>query len=82
MEALEQGMIQPETDAQQSFVQVCRGQKEPATNYEFLWLKLKERRKFERDGMVGHDLSNENIQRAIENSSNQRDNWWSRSERD
>jgi len=82
MEALAKGVIQPETDAQQAFVQVCRGEREPETTYELLWQKLKLRREFEREGLVGSGKSDDNRRRAIENSINLRDDWWSSSERE
>jgi len=82
MEALAKGVIQPETDAQQAFVRVCRGEREPETTYELLWQKLKLRREFEREGLVGSGESDENRRRAIENSMNLRDDWWSSSERE
>jgi len=80
--ALAKGGIQPETDAQQAFVQVCRGEREPETAYELLWQKLKLRREFEREGLVGRGESDDNRRRAIENSINLRDDWWSSSERE
>jgi len=80
--ALAKGGIQPETDALQAFVQVCRGEREPESTYELLRQKLKLRREFEREGFVGSGESDENRRRAIENSINLRDDWWSSSERE
>jgi uncharacterized protein YifE (UPF0438 family) len=82
MEALAKGVIQPETDAQQAFVQVCRGEREPETTYESLWQKLKGRREFEREQLVRRDEIAENHRRAIANSINLPDDWWSTSERE
>ena len=55
MMALMQGSIEPETEAQTRFVEVCKGSRAPTTPYEKTWMKYVDRKKWEREnpGLVG-----------------------------
>jgi len=47
LEALVSGLISPITPEQVRFLQVDRGEIEPVSKYELVWIKLKQRREFE-----------------------------------
>lgn len=74
MKALDDEIIKPETNAQSEFIDTCRQIKIAKTFYEVLWWKLKERRKLS----SSLDFSSEeNTLKAIINSTNQSENYWS-----
>lgn len=79
MEALDEGKIQPETPEQNEFVAMCRGKREPETKFELVWWKLRERRKFESE-WVGPDP--ENVRKAMLNTFDRSDDWWSSADRE
>ena len=47
MEALERKWIDPETKEQSDFVEFCHSNREPTSEFERVWNKLKELRAFE-----------------------------------
>jgi len=49
MKALMDGEIEPDTERQKHFVKVCRGEIEPETPYERIWMRYLFRLKWEAD---------------------------------
>jgi uncharacterized protein YifE (UPF0438 family) len=45
--ALMRGAIEPETIAQEQFVEVCKGNKKPNTSFEIIWVKYIKRKIWE-----------------------------------
>ena len=64
MQALDEQNIEPETQEQIAFVEMCRGVKAPTTIFEHAWRKLKERRQFERECICPNPENNRKAMRT------------------
>ena len=78
MEALDQKKILPESSEQSAFVEMCSGLREPQTKFELVWWKLKERRKFESEWVCPDP---KNVRKAMMNTFDRSDDWWSNADR-
>ena len=47
--AIEDGTLEPLSEKQQFFIDVCKGLKQPMSIYELVWFRYAERRKIEKD---------------------------------
>ena len=79
MEALAERKIQPETTEQRAFVDMCHSSREPNTAFERVWWKLTERRKFESEWSAPDP---ENVRKAMLNTFDRSDDWWSTADRE
>lgn len=74
MDALERKWIEPETKEQREFVEFCHSNREPASDFERVWNKLKELRAFENPSS---SAAYDHFKNALINPGGNPDDWWS-----
>ena len=77
MEALTKKLIEPTSSAQEQFIRVFKGEIDPNTKFEKVWMKLQARIEFETNN-APHSSLGSAIQQAWKAADASRDDWWSK----